>query len=71
MNETITWHAVTESMPDSDTTIFVYAPGADEPVWLGYHDGEDWISVSGAIYSNDEEIAHAVTHWAEMPRGPI
>lgn len=67
--EVIDWIAVTEKLPDADTTVLVSAPGADEPVWLGYYDGEDWYADTGAEYGNDEEIAQPVTAWAQMPKG--
>ena len=48
--ESIEWVSVKDALPDSDTTVLVYAPAAlDEPVWLGYHDGETWVSVTGAM----------------------
>lgn len=68
--ECVEWHAVTDSLPDSDTTVIVYAPGATEPVWLGFYDGVYWFSVDGPTYGDAEEIPQAVTAWAAMPRGP-
>jgi hypothetical protein len=69
--ESIEWIAVTDALPDSETTVLVYAPAAlDEPVWLGYHDGESWVSVTGAMYSTEDEITASVQAWAPMPRGP-
>jgi hypothetical protein len=70
--EQISWYAVGEKMPDPDTTVLVNAPGSDEPVWLGYHDGVYWFSVDGGCYDPDDqtEIPCAVTAWATMPRGP-
>lgn len=63
--ETITWHEIREGgpMPDSDTTVMVRLDTAvhDEPSWLGYHDGERWITVDGGVAS--------VTAWAYMPEG--
>jgi hypothetical protein len=68
--ETIMWHEVGHMLPDCDTTVIVYAPGADEPVWLGFYDGVYWFATTGEEYSNEEEIAAPVTHWAELPAGP-
>lgn len=56
------WNDVRDFLPDSDITIIVHHPNNDEPVWLGFHDGETWRDVNG------EEIA--VSHWREMPEPP-
>jgi hypothetical protein len=51
-------------MPDDDETVLVFAPTADDPVWLGFHDGADgWRYV-------DASLAPGVTCWAPMPEGP-
>jgi hypothetical protein len=68
--EQIEWIAVADELPDVDTTVLVHAPGSDEPVWLGYFDGEDWLEIGGAMYSNEEELADCVTAWAPIPTGP-
>jgi hypothetical protein len=68
--ESVQWFAATDRLPDSDTTVLVCAPGADEPVWLGYHDGEAWYAVDGAEYGNEEELVAEVLAWAVMPVGP-
>ncbi len=60
--EVITWHAVAESLPDADITVLVRTRGSEEPVWLGYLDGEQWRDVEG--------LEIEVTHWAELPLGP-
>jgi hypothetical protein len=62
--ETIEWHAVADKMPDSDQTVLVQAPDVDEPIWLGFHDGELWVSVDLVPYEEGQVIA-----WAELPRG--
>jgi hypothetical protein len=69
--EIVAWVSVEESLPDADTTVLVNAPGASEPVWLGYYDGVYWFSVDGGCYDteDDSEIAQAVVAWAPMPRG--
>jgi hypothetical protein len=59
--ETITWHPVSEP-PDADTTVLVFIPAANDPVWLGLLDGDTWREVNSAPISP--------THWAEIPRGP-
>lgn len=51
-------------MPDDHISVLVYAPEADEPVWIGWYDGVYWFSSEGGEYAPD-----AVKAWAEMPRG--
>ncbi len=61
------WWAVKDQMPDDGSTVLFFSTdaSASEPVWLGYHDGElGWRSVDG-------EPVHRVTHWANMPDGPL
>lgn len=60
--ELITWKAVGQGLPDSDQTVIVFSPKADEPVWLGFHDGETWRDIGA-------ERLDGVTHWAQMPMG--
>lgn len=68
--ETINWISVDEQLPDDNIAVLVYAPGADEPVWIGSYDGVYWFSEAGPEYGNDEEIAARVTAWAHVPKGP-
>lgn len=56
------WKRVDDEMPDSDSTVLIFHKDEDEPVWLGYHDGETWRTVEGT--------RTAVSHWSEMPDGP-
>lgn len=56
------WRSVEDEMPDADETVLVHAADADEPVWLGYFDGDVWRCVEGPI--------RKVTDWAPMPDGP-
>lgn len=60
----VTWHTA-ENLPDADTTVLIHCPDLDEPVWLGYHDGETWRAVDGGKITKD-----GVQHWADMPEGP-
>lgn len=63
--ELIQWTPASK-LPDSDETVIVYTPSSDsEPVWLGYHDGEQWCDISGAALDDVE-----VLFWARMPAGP-
>jgi hypothetical protein len=64
--ETLTWYSA-DAPPDADTTVLVFAPGCDEPVWLGYFDGDSWFEIGGAEYGNAEELADHVTAWAPLP----
>jgi hypothetical protein len=68
--ESVEWHSVTDSLPDADTTVIVYAKEADEPVALGYFDGSSWFEYSGMEYGNEDEIAASITAWAVLPKGP-
>lgn len=61
--ETITWHDPRSDKPDSDTTVLLHVPGADEPVWPGHLDGETWTYAEGA------PVGRTVKAWAEMPEG--
>ena len=70
--ESIEWISVKDATPDADTTVLVFAPGSDEPVWLGFYDDVYWFSVDGGCYDAEDksEIPHAVVAWAKMPSGP-
>lgn len=62
--ESIIWHVIGPgSMPDGDITVQLFDEDADEPVWPGYYDGNDWIYVDGHIATP--------TRWAYMPTGPV
>lgn len=63
--ETLLWRAVSHELPDADEIVLVYAPKAEEPVWLGWYDGVYWFAVDGSDYSTA-----AVEAWAPMPGGP-
>ena len=56
------WRAVADEMPDSDQTVMIHHAEEDEPVWMGYHDGETWRLVDGNRC--------AVTHWMPLPEPP-
>lgn len=59
-----TWISVEIGIPDADQSVLVYAPDADEPVWLGFFDGEVWRDV------NSDEYRCPVTHWMSIPEPP-
>jgi hypothetical protein len=66
--ETIVWVFASEQLPDAETTVLLYSPGADDPVWFGYLDYMDfiplWRDVSGM------PMLTPVTRWADLPKGP-
>lgn len=62
LTESVTWTPVEHGLPDADLTVNIeLAPGAGEPVWLGYFDGEIWRDVLG---SEVEVVA-----WSQILRG--
>ena len=56
-----TWISTAIGLPDSDSIVLI-ACETDEPVWIGYHDGEMWRTADGA--------AVTVTHWMQLPAPP-
>lgn len=60
--ETLTWFTPAEQMPDDEQTVLLDMPGADERIWPGYRDGDEWRLADGMP-------APRVCRWAEMPRG--
>lgn len=61
LTETITWHPVAEGLPDDGIAVLVATKNCEEPVWLGFLDGEQWRDV--------DATAIEVTHWADIPKG--
>jgi len=64
LTESISWIPVEQEVPDCDMTVNIFAPEANEPIWLGYWDGDNWVGIDGSILSS------LVTHWAPMLNGP-
>jgi hypothetical protein len=79
--EVIRWIRTLDELPDEGVTVLLFGDMEGEPVWLGYLDEVEefpcdcgkcievgrtdiWRTVDGA------EI-EGVTHWAEMPCGPV
>ena len=56
------WKRCADEMPDSDSTVMIHHAEEDEPVWMGYHDGETWRMVDGTRC--------AVSHWMPLPEPP-
>lgn len=62
--EVITWISCANCyLPDADTTVLMRLPDCDERVWLGYWNGDHWLTVDGMK-------AGRVSHWADVPAGP-
>ena len=62
-DELITWIACDSSLPDSDMSVLIRIPDSDDRVWIGYHDGQGWVSAEGFRLPR-------VTHWTDLPQGP-
>jgi len=60
-----TWIPCTDQLPDSDQTVITFDPNSNEPVWPGYHDGEQWWCITGLALP-----ALRVTHWMPLPEPP-
>lgn len=58
------WVPIYDGRPDSDETVLIaYLDDGDDEVFMGYHDGEKWVDVSGMP-------VHGMTHWANLPEPP-
>ena len=60
------WVDATEILPDADTTVLVYMPESDNPVDVGFYDGEFWFDYLGAALTG----RNVVSHWMQLPDGP-
>jgi hypothetical protein len=56
------WIPVAEEMPDADMAVLICCPDADEPVWIGWTDGELWRTTVGKRVE--------VSHWRPLPEPP-
>jgi hypothetical protein len=61
VTETIEWISVDDDLPDADITILFCTLNGDAGV--GFYDGTDW-------WNESLRSVCAVTHWAELPKGP-
>lgn len=59
------WIDAKVELPDADRTVLVNCVVGDDPVWLGYWDGETWRLADGGDLGK-----HGVAYWAEMPVEP-
>ena len=54
-------------LPESDTTVLMCMPDSDNPVGVGFHDGEKWFDYNGApLIGND-----AVNYWMMLPEPKV
>lgn len=60
----VRWVSTIEAMPDSDTTVLIHVPRGDDPVWMGFHDGEQW------RYVDAMPVGKRVRYWAHLPEPP-
>jgi hypothetical protein len=63
--ETLAWNSP-ETRPDADTTVLLHVfnpDNADDTVWPGFTDGEQWIWADGS------PVVGTVLEWAHMPAG--
>jgi hypothetical protein len=63
--KTTTWTKCSSSLPDADVTVLTYVADSNEPIWPGYHNGDQWMDTQG--YPMDRD---SVTHWMEFPEPP-
>ena len=61
----IRWLRTADEYPDTGRDVLVFAPDEDEPCWIGFFDGEQWVSDGLVPYANG-----AVLAWADLPEGP-
>lgn len=66
LKDQIHWIEIDHQRPDDETSVLLFHPEFDEPVWIGYHINGQWYSADGWPLKNDR-----VTHWAHLPVGPI
>lgn len=70
MIEVITrWIPVDEELPDSDTTVMIFNTNWNDPVFMGWLDGDMWRNIHAAPLNGREHDFEFVppTHWAHMP----
>ena len=65
MIENITWANAHETLPDDNTTILLFAPESNEPIWIGYHEDDSFYVDDGTAVPPG-----SVTYWANLPYGP-
>ena len=65
MTELLTWHAVTDALPDADLTVLMWVeePDGGRDWFSGWLDGDVWRD------STAMPVAGRVTHWSDV-QGP-
>lgn len=58
------WIKASDCLPDDDLEVLIFVPDDDEPVWIGYHGGDEWYSVDAM------PLGQLVTHWMDLPEPP-
>lgn len=69
INVTVTevhWVSVKDSLPDDETTVMLYSPGADQDVFIGWRAEGQWYDG----YEGGIPVRAIVSHWAQLPEGP-
>lgn len=67
--ELVRWVSTADDLPDAGVTVLLFSADSSEPVWPGFFDEEAaWGYVWRTASGNEIEW---VTHWAEMPGGPV
>ena len=62
-SELIEWFCPEERLPKDDESVLLIQ-GGDPEVWMGYWDGEAWLSDEGFVL-------RSVLFWAAKPEGPL
>ncbi|WP_198086637.1 hypothetical protein [Variovorax sp. E3] len=61
-SEVVVWTPVEDGLPDADLTVNIMLTAeSDEPIWLGYYDGEMWRDIEGMPVD--------VVAWSPMLKG--
>ena len=63
--EVIAWRDARAAVPVDDSSVLVLSPESDFPVWIGFYDGERWVSADLVEYEKP------VTAWARLPSGVV
>lgn len=69
-SESIRWISVLDELPDAGVAVLLYHPEESEPVWPGAFEG---CTADGFLFTtcSGNPLQSAVTHWAELPTGPV
>ena len=63
------WIACADQLPDADQTVLICNDLWDDPVFMGYTDGEIWFTIEGHQFLDDDRDP-APTHWMHLPESP-